>query len=106
MILRCPECEHDGMMRAVKVVRFHLRAGLSAMLFGPWREEIVGINAACANPACGCAMRIDRSGVMRLRTKPRETASNGVVIPPEPTKPKPDMQLHRTPGMEWTRDAR
>jgi len=100
MHFTCPECGCEVFMRAVKLVKFRV----SLLPWLPPAEEHIGWNAACAAPACGAAVRIDRNGSSRLRVKAPEPPRSA--IPAEPERPRPGIEPYVTPGQLWTREAR
>jgi hypothetical protein len=105
MIYFCPECGRPTMMRAVRLVAFQPRGRLTAWALGPVREVLLGYHAICATPGCNTLVRVDAEGMRRL--KPREAREpQQDAIPPAPEPPRPPMQIHRTPGMVWTREGR
>ena len=102
---RCPDCEGTQWMRAVEVVTYTVRTGFWGWILGKFASVPMGINAVCADPRCGCVVRISPDGARRLRMKPAEAQPAKPQAPSEP-ETKPQMALNRTPGMEWMRGER
>jgi len=110
MTISCPECGSRTWMRAVRIVEFTPRAGLMRWLRGAVRERLVAFNGVCSE--CGLAARVDGNGAKRLgplvhQSKGRQDDAPRVPVAPEPRPSHAEpIEIHRTPGMMWTRPER
>jgi hypothetical protein len=89
-------------MRAVRLVELRNNSVWFSWLVGPVRERLVGYHAVCAS--CGTAVRADVFGMRPLRT---------ISVTPQADEREqqrkerlPELDVNRTPGMTWTREAR
>jgi hypothetical protein len=97
-------------MKAVKLVELRPCSALLRWLFGAVRERLIGYNGVCAQ--CGTAARVDGNGAKRLgplvhQSKGRQDDAPRVPVAPEPRPSHAEpIEIHRTPGMMWTRPER
>jgi hypothetical protein len=109
-MIQCPECGSTTWMRATRVVEFAPRSWLTRWWLGAVRERLIGYNGVCAQ--CGTAARVDGNGAKRLgplvaQSKGRQDDAPRVPVAPEPRPAHAEpIEIHRTPGMVWTRPER
>jgi hypothetical protein len=109
-VIQCPECGATRWMRAVRVVEFRPCAWWLRWIYGAVRERLVAFNGVCSE--CGLAARVDGNGAKRLgplgsQSKGRQDDAPRAPVAPEPRPAHAEpIEVHRTPGMMWTRPER